>query len=163
MSEDTSKKKLTGRHVLLMLLAFFGIIISVNSYFMTMAVKSFRGEDVKGSYRQGLEYNQAIDARAAQGELGWSVRANLVETLDGSPMLVMQIDDEDGRALTELVLTGTLNHRIDTALDQDVEFVDTGAGRWTANLKNVAGEYTLKAMAVKNDDAFKFQHAVTLK
>ena len=72
---DTQPKKqreLTGKHVLLMLVAFFGVIIVTNVIFINAAVTSFRGEDVKGSYRQGLEYNETLETRKSEGQLGWS-------------------------------------------------------------------------------------------
>ena len=161
-NSDTGKK-LTGRHVLLMLVAFFGVIIAVNAYFMFSAVTSFRGEDVKGSYRQGLEYNQTIDARGTQADLGWTARVNMVDT-DGAPQtLIVKLEDANGRGLDDLDISATLNHRIDTDQDQILTFTHTGRGRYVVDIAAPAGQYTVKAVATRGDDQFKFEHEITAR
>lgn len=163
-NSDFVDKKLTGRHVLLMLIGFFGLTISVNIYFMTMAVKSFRGEDVKGSYRQGLEYNQILKARRAQETLGWSAKANVTRETDGSRVIIIQLETQNARDLTGMSIKGVLRHRIDASLDQELTFLNSGVGRWTVLLDDVAGEYTLKATATAKDDLneFTFRHSISL-
>ncbi|WP_409432637.1 FixH family protein [Litorimonas sp. RW-G-Af-16] len=161
--EKEASWELNGGHVLVILLSFFVILISVNGYFIYQAVTSFRGEDVKGSYRQGLEYNQTIEARAEASQLGWEVRANVVDNIAGDQTLILKLTDADGGALTRADVTGTLHHRIDTALDQPLTFEDTGAGRLTALISGPPGQYTLKAQAVRGTDRLSFQHDVRVR
>ena len=70
---------LKGWHVLVMILIFFGITIGVNATFITMALRTHPGEDVPRSYMQGLEYNETLENRRIQSELGWTARFNLVD------------------------------------------------------------------------------------
>lgn len=63
-------KPLTGRKVLLIVVAFFGIIIGVNLFMATMAVGTFPGMDVKNSYIASQTFD---DDREAQTALGWEV------------------------------------------------------------------------------------------
>ena len=56
--------ELKGWHVLLILMAFFGVMFSVNGVFLYHAITSFPGEDVKKSYVQGLNYNDTLAVRA---------------------------------------------------------------------------------------------------
>ncbi|MEQ1868253.1 MAG: FixH family protein, partial [Micropepsaceae bacterium] len=71
-------RELKGTHVLIALLAFFGVTLAVNIALATYAISSFSGEDVAKPYQQGLDYNKALEARAAQRDLGWSASINLV-------------------------------------------------------------------------------------
>lgn len=64
------EKPLTGRKVLMIALAFFGVIIAVNATMAVQAIKTFPGLEVDNSYVA----SQTFDAdRAAQEQLGWTV------------------------------------------------------------------------------------------
>ena len=65
------KTGLTGRHVLLAMLAFFGVIFAVNGAFLYFALGSHSGVVAVEPYRKGLAYNQAIAAAEAQERRGW--------------------------------------------------------------------------------------------
>lgn len=67
-TETKSVKPLTGRKVLIILLAAFGIIIAVNMTLLYNAIKTFPGLEVKNSYVA----SQTFDDRAiSQRALGW--------------------------------------------------------------------------------------------
>ena len=151
-------KQLTGRHVLFMLLAFFGIMIAVNAYFTFVAVKSFRGEDVPRSYRQGLEYNQTLDARAEQKRSGWTASVNTIKS-GGQPLrLVLEINDKDGRAIPGLEIVAKLRHPVDTDFDHALSFNDAGNGRYVAESIPFTGQRALEANARQGDFVFKVRH-----
>ncbi|ADE84920.1 nitrogen fixation protein FixH [Rhodobacter capsulatus] len=95
-------KPLTGRKVLLMFVAFFGLIIAVNVTMAVQAVKTFPGLEVANSYVA----SQTFDAdRAAQERLGWTVKpayADGVLSLDirdraGQPAPLGQLEVLVGR------------------------------------------------------------------
>ena len=62
MSQIASKpvREFTGRHMLLIMLAFFGVIISVNIVIAVIANKSWTGLIVKNSYVASQEFNAKI-------------------------------------------------------------------------------------------------------
>lgn len=67
-TETKSVKPLTGRKVLMILVAAFGIIIAVNMTLLYNAIKTFPGLEVKNSYVA----SQTFDDRAiSQRALGW--------------------------------------------------------------------------------------------
>ncbi|MHA1599926.1 MAG: FixH family protein, partial [Alphaproteobacteria bacterium] len=47
-------KVLTGRHVLIMVLAFFGLVIAANVIFVVLAWQSWSGLSTDDAYRRGL-------------------------------------------------------------------------------------------------------------
>lgn len=160
MQALSKPKELTGRHVLVILLAFFGVMLGVNIIFTVMAVKTFRGEDVKRSYLQGINYNQILDQRASQVALDWSVSANIQDRARSSGKhLVIQMKDKDGQALNDVEITGLFSHRTDSRYDKIATFKASKNGRYTADLTGLDGPYTLKALAEKNGMQFRFEHA----
>lgn len=163
MSTQAKQKELTGRHVLLMLLAFFGVMLAVNAYFTVAAVKTFRGEDVKRSYRQGLDYNQTLQQRAQQSELGWEVAANTNVLADGTVDIILDFKNIDNRGIGSLVITGQLSHRVDSRFDQNITFQPIGGGRYKARKKDLEGPYILKALANQDNASFRFEHSFDVK
>jgi len=159
-------KELTGRHVLLSVIVFFAVLFIVNGAFIYAAVTSFRGEDVERSYRQGLDYNQTLKARRAQAELGWEAMVNVQTsgiTVSGTPVqkLFVRITDSQGRALSNVNITGRLRHPVDTDLDFPLSFnsgdpavssFEIGSGRWT-----------FEAEVVRGDDRFAFRKDIVLE
>ena len=150
-------KELTGRHVLFMLIAFFGVTVGVNTIFITKAVSSFTGEDVKGSYRQGLEYNKTIESRSEQAALGWGVMTNFIHSETGEQKLVVRITDEENRPISGLSIEGLFKRPTDLAKDTDVAFIERGDGIYEARTVLSKGQWTLKATASSSNNAFRFE------
>lgn len=74
-----ASRPLTGRHVFLMLLAFFGIIFAANAALIWMAGKSFNGLAEDQAYEKGLAYNEVLEQGRMQERDGWTVKANFAE------------------------------------------------------------------------------------
>lgn len=75
MKEPANRRReITGRHVLLGMIGFFGLIIGVNLVFVKMAVQSFPGETTEKSYYQGLNFNEVLIEKARQQESGWRMQ-----------------------------------------------------------------------------------------
>ena len=53
---------LKGRHVLAMLLLFFGTVFGVNFYMARVAIQTFSGLEAEKPYQSGLKYNEVIAA-----------------------------------------------------------------------------------------------------
>jgi|EndMetStandDraft_5_1072996.scaffolds.fasta_scaffold141560_2 nitrogen fixation protein FixH len=62
----------TGRHMLLIMLAFFGVIIGVNVVMATLASTSWTGFVVENSYVASQEFNTRAEQGRAQAALGWT-------------------------------------------------------------------------------------------
>jgi len=63
--------KFTGRHMLVIMLAFFGVIIAVNVVMATLANTSWTGFVVENSYVASQEFNAKAEQGRAQAALGW--------------------------------------------------------------------------------------------
>lgn len=135
-----SKGKLTGWHVLVIMLGFFGVMFAVNGVFLYHAITSFPGEDVKKSYLQGLDYNQTLDAKAAQDQLGWSAAAGVV-----GPDLVFDLTDAKGNPLSGYQVMSELRRAASTAHDQTLPMQPLEAGSYAVNVSDLpAGRWDVQ-------------------
>ncbi len=78
-------REFTGRKMLLVMLSFFGVIITVNVYMAYSAVSTFPGLEVENSYVASQEFNKRA---AAQRALGWSVAF----TREGDELVLALLD-----------------------------------------------------------------------
>lgn len=134
------QKELKGWHVLLIMLAFFGVMFSVNGVFLYQAITSFPGEDVKKSYVQGLNYNDTLAARAAQAELGWRAEAGLQDD-----QIVFRLQDADGQDLSNFAVIGELRRSATRDHDQAVAFTSNVDGSYTTDALDLErGQWRLR-------------------
>lgn len=131
MTGTVTARPLTGRHVLMWLAGFFGVVIAANAWFVTMSIESFHGEDRQRPYQQGLEYNQILQMRALQQAEGW--QANLA--LEGR-RLRLKITRPGGAPVLGLRLAGVLQHPADTANDTPIALTAAGPGLYEGEIGN---------------------------
>lgn len=118
-----------GIHVAVAMVSFFAVIIALDALFITFAIRSHPGEQVKNSYVLGLEFNKEIEKQAQQRALGWSAQAGLSD--DGST-LVVRLLDRDGAPLSGMSVAVQM-HQAGVRLD--------GARVWLA--ERAPGEYAI--------------------
>lgn len=70
--EFTRGREFTGRHMLAVMIAFFGVIIAVNLTMAGFARTSWSGLVVKNSYVAGQEFNRKAEEGRAQAALGFT-------------------------------------------------------------------------------------------
>jgi len=117
-------KPLTGRKVLIIVLAFFGVIIAANVTLMVSAITTFPGLEVQNSYVA----SQKFDARArAQRALGWDVQASAEQ---GGVRLVIR--NAEGAFVTPQVLSVRVGHPTNAAHDQMLQFIPDADGLFAA-------------------------------
>lgn len=130
---DSVKGKLTGRHVLLMVVAFFGVMLIANVIFIRAAVRTFPGVSEEKSYFQGLHYNDTLAERAAQSRLGWTAEvAEVVREGETGRIVIRMAKDET--ALTSLAFSGVLKRPVHSDDDQTLAFNSLGGGLYQAEV-----------------------------
>ena len=130
-----------GWHVLVIMVAFFGVIFTVNGIFITNALRTFPGEETRRSYVQGRDYNQVVDARRAQEALGWSATTNLAEN-----RVLIEVLDREGQPVRGLRLEGQLQHPATMSYDRDLVFTEVREGVYAAGAADLPdGRWTLTA------------------
>lgn len=154
---------LTGAHVLAALLGFFALIMAANASFLYFAFKTYPGEKEKKSYRQGLLYNNTLDARAAQEALGWSAAIESVVSDGEAVTLVVSFAGRNAVPLDGLQLTGALERPASKEGAQEFAFLAAGAGRYRAVINAGRGGWDLRVTASSSGgERFQFTNRVIL-
>ncbi len=106
-----------GRHVLISMIAFFGVIVVADSTMIYKAVTTFGGVDNANAYRDGLAYNDRISRAKRQAALGWGDTVTLSE--DGSRLHVA-MTAADGKPLVGLSIEATIGRPATMRADMTV-------------------------------------------
>jgi nitrogen fixation protein FixH len=137
-------KPLTGTTVLLILVAFFGVVIGVNVTMMKLAIATLPGTDVDSPYAAGLAYEKEIAAARGQAARKWQVDARIQRIADGGATVRIEARDAAGRPLTGLKFAGRLERPTDKRADLPVELAEVGIGVYSGNASAVApGQWDL--------------------
>jgi nitrogen fixation protein FixH len=111
----------TGRHMLLIMLAFFGVIIAVNVTMAVFAGSSWTGFVVRNSYVASQEFNEKVAAARAQDALGWKADLSIA---DGHA--VLKLADRDGAPLAMESAAIVLRNPASDADDRAIELAADG-------------------------------------
>ncbi len=93
-------KPFTGRHMSIIMIGGFGIVIAVNLVMASLAIGGFSGTVVKNSYVASQNYNGWLDRADAQDALGWDVAVS--RDARGMVLVTVQNVPEDA-GLTAIV------------------------------------------------------------
>lgn len=129
-----SPRRLDGRHVLFMLLAFFGVVFAVNAYFLVSAISSHTGVVAIEPYRKGLAYNERIAAGERQAALGWTETVTIRR--DGT--VTASIVSSNGAAVGGLVVNGRIGRPSTASHDQPLIFTERSPGQYIATASPIA-------------------------
>lgn len=119
---------LNGRHVVLAMVSFFGIVFAVNGVMMYQAIATNGGLVASEPYRKGLDYNRRIEADERQQHLGWAVDAGM----ESAGLVSVTIRDAAGEPLRGLALTGTIGRPAGSQHDVKLTFAEAAPGRYVA-------------------------------
>jgi nitrogen fixation protein FixH len=130
--------RLTGRGVLIWLFGFFGIIFAINTYFIMVSSRTFRGEDEQKPYLQGVEFNQTLVRRSEQHVLGWRASITAIRLADGHVRIEVTTRDRNGKAVVQSGMSGELRHPADENRDRVLRLNPAAPGTYRAELTGVS-------------------------
>lgn len=137
-----TERQITGRHVLIGFVAAFGLIITVNVFMATKAIKTFPGLEVANSYVASQEFNER---KAAQEALGWTVNAIHLQGV-----LYLNINDDAGAPVVPKELHAVVGRA--TSVAEDVEPAFTFDGRaHVAPIQLADGNWNIRMQAIAQD------------
>jgi len=144
MSRAHSPKPLTGAKVLLILVAFFGVVIGVNMVMMRFAIQTLPGTEVDSAYSASLAYEKEIATARDQSARNWKVDAHVERSGQGGATLQVEARDNDGRPMSGLKFQGRFERPTDRRADQPVTLAETGIGIYSGSASPVApGQWDL--------------------
>jgi nitrogen fixation protein FixH len=149
-SQDGANK-LTGWHVLAILVGLFGVVFAVNGYFIYKAYATNSGE-IGHAYLEGLKFNEKLDAKAKQSELGWNMELGFERGAGGDALFIATLKDKNGAAVSGANITGKVWRVVENKDDKDLVFTESNAGKYTAHVSKLGpGKWSFKSDAVKGD------------
>jgi nitrogen fixation protein FixH len=141
---SVSPRPLTGRKVLLMLVAFFGVVFGVNFMMMKLAIDTLPGTEVDSAYGASLAYEKDIADARDQNARNWKVEAHIQRSPDGGATLQVEARDNSGKPISGLKFQGRFERPTDRRVDQPVELAETGIGIYRGSAAMIAaGQWDL--------------------
>ncbi|MGI9384018.1 MAG: FixH family protein [Methyloligellaceae bacterium] len=119
------KTEITGRHVLLALIAFFGVMLAVNGIFFYYAVKTFNGVETTDAYRKGLDYDRRVSEAGAQAQRGWQ---GALDYDRRHKRLSLRLKDREGFAVPDLTVTAEIGRPATDRFDRIMPLDHVGPG-----------------------------------
>jgi nitrogen fixation protein FixH len=127
--------RLTGKHVLAMLIAFFAVIFAVNFGMMWVAIQTMPGLDVKSSYEASQNFNRQLDAISSQDGRGWQVDVRMPTT--GKGLIELVLHDKSGALLSGLQVEARFERPTDKRLDIALPLNAKAQGQYWAPLPDL--------------------------
>ncbi len=106
-------RQFTGRHMLAIMIAFFGVIIAVNVSLAVFARESWTGLVVQNSYVASQQFNQKMADTRAQAALDWSSKLAIENGIVSYSLV-----DANGRRLTLKSVTAKFMRPVDDREDR---------------------------------------------
>ena len=146
MSVTAMETRLTGKHILLILLGAFAIIGGVNAAFVYFAVSTGPGEERGASYEVGLRYNNILSEERTQNALQWRHQTQIYK----GERLRVAITTSAGAPVAGLAVTGSFGRPASDNADRSLAFKEADAGVYEAALGQIApGSWVMAFTAEK--------------
>jgi nitrogen fixation protein FixH len=152
MTRANTSRTLSGKTVLLSLVAFFGVIAAVNAIMIYYATSTFAGLETENPYRAGIAYNRDIAAAEAQDARHWQVDAKLTRLPSERVKLVVHLRDASGTPLHAIDVEARLLHPTSARHDHAIAMNQTGAGTFSGEAVAEAGQWDLSIDVSRNGE-----------
>ena len=133
---------LNGRHVLLALIGFFGVMLVVNAIFTYYAIATFGGGDTSKPYQKGIRYNETIAAAERQVVRGWQ---GAVSYTPQAKRLAVNLSDRSGGPVPGVELTGLVGRAVTDKDDVRLQFTEQAPGVYVAEARLEPGQWIVSA------------------
>ena len=130
-------KELTGKHVLIMLVVFFGVIFSMSGLLVYQAETSWTGLETFDAFRKGIKYNQQLSESEMQNHRGWSMSVTHEKRPSGGLSLRAAPRDKVGETLSGLQITALMKRPTHEGVDQSIQLKETGLGIYTGQFNKL--------------------------
>lgn len=143
-----TQQRHSGRFVLLCFVCFFGVIIAVNTVFITAALNSHSGVVTEQPYEKGLAFNDVLAKAKSQPNLD-----NHVSYQDG--FLRWTLPNENAS------VTATMIRPVKEGHDFDITLKHVGNGTYQARPDlPLSGTWTALLKATWGDEQFQVSHTL---
>ncbi len=140
--DNMHKGKFTGKHMLVIMIAFFAVIVAVNLTMAMLASRSWTGLVVKNSYVESQKFNTKLAQSRQQSKLGW--RGKLMSTAGG---VSAALTDGDGNAVSLEELAIVFGRPVSEVQDVKVLLERSFGGSYFGRVELPAGYWNAELVA----------------
>lgn len=140
-------KVFTGKHMLAIMVAFFGVIITVNLVMARFAVTTWSGLVVPNTYVASQEFNGRAAQSRAIAALGY--QAELSSNADG--LSIVFTDDQGAAAFADSIFV-QLRRPVGTDQDREMVLMRDPDGIFRATGSLAEGEWIATVTATRNNE-----------
>ncbi len=144
-------RRFTGKHMLLIMLAFFGVVIGVNAIMARFAISTFGGTVVDNSYVASQSFNDWLAEARDQKALGWQS----VVTLDEGRRIAIMVKDPGGLPLAALRINAIAEHPLGRVKPVDFVFAPVAPGEYRSTMPLPDGRWTVRIEARRAQDRIR--------
>ncbi len=141
MAPQRKPRQLTGRHVALIFVSFFGVIFAVNFTMASLAKSTFGGVVVENSYVASQSYNRWLDEAEKEKALGWSASIHR----DSYGRATVALLDSKGQPLRGAKVSVDAVHPLGREPDHQLSVHEVAPGIYAAPLAQ--GRWRLRVTA----------------
>lgn len=149
-NSDSGSFTFTGRHMLAVMIAFFGVVIVVNATMAVLASKSWTGLVVKNSYVASQKFNEELEAARKQKALGWKS-----DIAYSRGVLSITLADKNGEAVILDGLFGVAGRPTSESQDRSFQLAHRGRGTYSAYLYLDDGIWDVRVAGSLGDTAYR--------
>jgi nitrogen fixation protein FixH len=140
MTQPSRPVAFTGRHMLMIMIGFFGVIIAVNVTMARLAGSTFGGLVVENSYVASQEFNTRLQHSRDQIMLGWTTHLDI-----HGGTIRYRLTDHDGKTVVPSAVTVAFRHPSYQAKDWAVSLKPAADGSFEASDVARDGVWTVQA------------------
>ncbi|PLW74899.1 nitrogen fixation protein FixH [Cohaesibacter celericrescens] len=161
---NKKEKKFTGKHVLIWLGCFFGVMFFANGMFVYFARSTWPGVVEQSPYQASQNYNKTLAEAEAQNERSWHMEVELKRSQSGV-YLELLAKDKLNNPLNDLSITANVGRPTTETQDQELSLEAAGDGLYRAKVAALnPGNWRIKIEASqKGEVMFQTLETITLK
>jgi nitrogen fixation protein FixH len=148
-------KEKESRFIPYLFFIFFGIIITVDSVYIYIATKTWRGIYTENAYQKGLNYNQTLADQEKQKKLGWSMKATLQNIHGSSYLLTVKLFDKNHHPIKNAKINIKIIRPIQEGFDFSQDLLPLDDSYQTKINFPLQGQWEIEYDATKDDNSFK--------
>lgn len=142
------RQEFTGRHMAVILIGFFGLVIGVNVTMAVFASSTFGGTVVDNSYVASQKFNGWIEKGRTQAALGWTMTPERL----GDGRVALVLEGPQG-ALTGAGIEVLARHPLGRVPETPMSFHEVTPGRYVSNAPLAVGRWQLHVAARHSGEA----------
>lgn len=160
-AKQGGEKKLTGKHVLLWISCFFGVMFFANGMFVYYARTSWPGVVEKSPYTASQNFNKTLSKAAAQEARGWAMGMEF-KRRQNEVYLVISAKDKLGNPIEDLTIEANVGRPATESFDHNLTLEGGPGGLYQAKIAALdPGRWRVEFEALQKGEV-KFQSLDTI-